>query len=171
MSVPHAAHWLLAGWPCQTPRETHRTPGGVLFCSDCSPRKGEVMTFDEVLEQALEMLRRRGRVSYRALKVQFHLDDDLLEDPQGGNRRGAPAWPGPGRHDAGVDGSVSARHPGCPHSHRLRPSQAHRRLRRPNAASSPCCSVIWWTRRAWPASSTRKSCARWCGPIKPPAPR
>src|SRR5262249_4336126 len=25
------------------------------------------------------MLRRRGRVSYRALKVQFHLDDDLLE--------------------------------------------------------------------------------------------
>jgi class 3 adenylate cyclase/tetratricopeptide (TPR) repeat protein len=36
------------------------------------------MTFDEVLEQALEMLRRRGRVSYRALKVQFHLDDDLL---------------------------------------------------------------------------------------------
>ncbi len=37
------------------------------------------MTFDEVLEQALEMLRRRGRVSYRALKVQFQLDDDLLE--------------------------------------------------------------------------------------------
>ena len=37
------------------------------------------MTFDEVLEQALEMLRRRGRISYRALKVQFHLDDDLLE--------------------------------------------------------------------------------------------
>jgi class 3 adenylate cyclase/predicted ATPase len=37
------------------------------------------VTFDEVLEQALEMLRRRGRVSYRALKVQFHLDDTLLE--------------------------------------------------------------------------------------------
>ncbi len=37
------------------------------------------MTFDEVLEQALEMLRRRGRVSYRALKVQFQLDDTLLE--------------------------------------------------------------------------------------------
>jgi class 3 adenylate cyclase len=40
---------------------------------------GEVVTFDEVLEQALEMLRRRGRVSYRALKLQFQLDDDLLE--------------------------------------------------------------------------------------------
>jgi predicted ATPase/class 3 adenylate cyclase len=37
------------------------------------------VTFDEVLEQALEMLRRRGRVSYRALKVQFQLDDSLLE--------------------------------------------------------------------------------------------
>jgi hypothetical protein len=32
---------------------------------------GEAMTFDEILEQALEMLQRRGRVSYRALKVQF----------------------------------------------------------------------------------------------------
>jgi len=37
------------------------------------------VTFDEVLEQALEMLQRRGRVSYRALKVQFQLDDDLRE--------------------------------------------------------------------------------------------
>jgi hypothetical protein len=37
------------------------------------------VTFDEVLGQALEMLRRRGRVSYRALKVQFQLDVTLLE--------------------------------------------------------------------------------------------
>jgi class 3 adenylate cyclase len=37
------------------------------------------VTFDDVLEQALEMLRRRGRVSYRALKAQFQLDDTLLE--------------------------------------------------------------------------------------------
>jgi hypothetical protein len=40
---------------------------------------GVAVTFDEVLEQALEMLRRCGRVSYCALKVQFQLDDDLLE--------------------------------------------------------------------------------------------
>ena len=33
--------------------------------------EGQAVTFDEVLEQALELLRRRGRVSYRALKVQF----------------------------------------------------------------------------------------------------
>ena len=37
------------------------------------------MTFDEMLEQALEMLQRRGRVSYRALKAQFQIDDDQLD--------------------------------------------------------------------------------------------
>jgi class 3 adenylate cyclase len=38
------------------------------------------MTFEEILDQVLDMLRRRGRVSYRALKRQFNLDDDYLED-------------------------------------------------------------------------------------------
>src|SRR5262249_4635593 len=36
------------------------------------------MEFYEVLDQVLDLLRQRGRVSYRALKVQFHLDDDYL---------------------------------------------------------------------------------------------
>jgi class 3 adenylate cyclase len=38
------------------------------------------MTFDEILDRVLEMLQRRGRVSYRALKRQFDLDDAYLED-------------------------------------------------------------------------------------------
>jgi hypothetical protein len=38
------------------------------------------MTFDEILDHVLEMLQRRGRVSYRALKRQFDLDDAYLED-------------------------------------------------------------------------------------------
>src|SRR5215468_678951 len=38
------------------------------------------MTFDEILEQAIEMLQRRGRLTYRTLKRQFHLDDEALED-------------------------------------------------------------------------------------------
>lgn len=38
------------------------------------------MTFDEILDQTIEMLQRRGRVSYRALRRQFDLDDDFLED-------------------------------------------------------------------------------------------
>ena len=42
-------------------------------------RGGVVVTFEEILTQAIAMLQRLGRVSYRALKVQFQLDDDLLE--------------------------------------------------------------------------------------------
>jgi hypothetical protein len=37
------------------------------------------MTFEEMLDHALAMLQRRGRVTYRALKLQFRLDDDHLE--------------------------------------------------------------------------------------------
>jgi class 3 adenylate cyclase len=38
------------------------------------------MTFDEVLTQVIELLRRDGRVSYRALKRRFNLDNDYLDD-------------------------------------------------------------------------------------------
>jgi hypothetical protein len=38
------------------------------------------MTFEEILDQALDMLRRRGRVTYGALKRQFALDDTYLAD-------------------------------------------------------------------------------------------
>src|SRR5215510_2675236 len=37
------------------------------------------MDFYEVLERVLELLQRHRRLSYRALKVQFELDDDRLE--------------------------------------------------------------------------------------------
>ncbi len=38
------------------------------------------MTFEEILDQAIAMLRRRERVTYRALKRQFDLDDAFLDD-------------------------------------------------------------------------------------------
>ena len=38
------------------------------------------MTFDDILAQVRELLQREGRVSYRALKRRFDLDDDYLED-------------------------------------------------------------------------------------------
>jgi class 3 adenylate cyclase len=38
------------------------------------------MTFEEILDHTLDMLQRRGRVSYRALKRQFELDDAYLDD-------------------------------------------------------------------------------------------
>src|SRR5258705_6430223 len=37
------------------------------------------MTFYEMLEQVMALLQRHGRLSYRALKVQFELDDDRLD--------------------------------------------------------------------------------------------
>ena len=37
------------------------------------------MDFFAVVDQVIELLRSRGRVSYRALKVQFHLDDEALD--------------------------------------------------------------------------------------------
>lgn len=38
------------------------------------------MDFYEILNQIIDLLRSRGRVTYRALKRQFDLDDDFLED-------------------------------------------------------------------------------------------
>jgi hypothetical protein len=38
------------------------------------------MTFEEILDHAMAMLQRRGRVAYRTLKRQFQLDEDALED-------------------------------------------------------------------------------------------
>ena len=37
------------------------------------------MTFEEILDQAIAMLQRRGRLTYRMLQLQFHLDDEHLE--------------------------------------------------------------------------------------------
>src|SRR5437867_13129565 len=38
------------------------------------------MKFADVVTQAIALLQRQGRVSYRALKRQFALDDQYLED-------------------------------------------------------------------------------------------
>jgi class 3 adenylate cyclase/predicted ATPase len=38
------------------------------------------MTFEEILDQAIAMIQRRGRLTYGALKRQFQLDDAYLED-------------------------------------------------------------------------------------------
>src|SRR5262249_29932588 len=37
------------------------------------------MTFDEILDQVITLLKRQGRVSYPALKIRFRLDDEYLE--------------------------------------------------------------------------------------------
>src|SRR6266536_321609 len=43
-------------------------------------RGGATVTFNEVLSQTIAMLLQHGRVSYRALKRQFAIDDAFLED-------------------------------------------------------------------------------------------
>src|SRR5262247_620393 len=40
------------------------------------------MTFEEILDQTIAMLQRRGRLTYGTLKRQFQLDDAALEDLQ-----------------------------------------------------------------------------------------
>src|SRR5215475_7931821 len=37
------------------------------------------MTFEEILDQAIAMLQRRGRVTYQTLRLQFQLDEEHLE--------------------------------------------------------------------------------------------
>ena len=39
-----------------------------------------MMTFEEILDQAIAMLQRRGRLTYGTLKRQFQLDDAALDD-------------------------------------------------------------------------------------------
>ena len=59
--------WYAESQHCDMPgRETHEKGGGV--------------DFYQVVDQVIELLRHRGRVSYRALQRQFGLDDAYLED-------------------------------------------------------------------------------------------
>ena len=37
------------------------------------------MNFDELLEQVLALVQRQGRVSYRALRLEFDLNEDVLD--------------------------------------------------------------------------------------------
>src|SRR5262245_62149503 len=53
-------------------------PHGLLYTASASG--GLAMTFEEILDQALAMLQRRGRLTYRTLKREFQLDDAALDD-------------------------------------------------------------------------------------------
>jgi class 3 adenylate cyclase len=135
-----------------------------------------------VLDQVIELLRSRGRVSYRALRVQLHLDDDGIEalkdeliyaqqvavDEEGrvlvwtGGDGGTPAPTlspsGPSGRQVDLPVDVTPR-PGEPHV----PDAERRQL------TVLFCDLVDST--ASPASSTRKTYERWCGLIKRPAPK
>src|SRR5881396_3635218 len=85
------------------------------------------MTFDEILDQIITLLKRQGRVSYSALKRRFDLNDDYLNDlkdellyvhpVQGDNGRGL-IWTG----DAASGQAVAA--PAAQPTNRLLPSNS-----------------------------------------------
>jgi len=62
------------------------------------------MTFDDILEQALVLLQRRGRLTYRTLKRQFqscttHRAGGLMKAPRGGQHTQARQGPQDPPHD------------------------------------------------------------------------
>src|SRR5918992_356277 len=59
-----------------TPERPVPFPHRLLYTSSASG--GWVMTFEEILDQALAMLQRRGRLTYGTLQRQFQLDDAAL---------------------------------------------------------------------------------------------
>src|SRR5678815_2994438 len=60
-------------------RCSYATIGTACCLSNPATQKGGAMTFEEVLDQAIAMLQRRGRLTYRTLQLQFQLDEAHLE--------------------------------------------------------------------------------------------
>src|SRR2546428_7500445 len=66
------------------PHLRYNEPNRLFLFSHCllhaaSASGGWAMTFEEILDHAIAMLQRRGRLTYRTLQLQFHLDDEHLE--------------------------------------------------------------------------------------------
>src|SRR5262245_39585460 len=81
--------WSIACRPCRTLLSRHpwnpRWCSGMISRSGCAlwsdpTHGGAAVTFNEVLSQTIAMLHQHGRVPYRALKRQFAMQDDYLED-------------------------------------------------------------------------------------------
>ena len=56
-----------------------RCPSAGAWVWQCGTQGGHQMDFYTLLDQVIDLLRQRQRVTYRALKVQFHLEDEALE--------------------------------------------------------------------------------------------
>jgi hypothetical protein len=74
----HGSIFLVYSW-CSFPQEPTLTDVALPGYTRQSPG-GSAMTFEEIMDQALAIPQRRGRVAYRMLKRQFNLDDDALDD-------------------------------------------------------------------------------------------
>ena len=140
------------------------------------------MDFYAVLAQVSELLQREGRVSYRALKVQFSLDDDQLEALKDelieakrlamDERGRVLVWVGeaPPAEPPTTRPSPATPQPDAQPDHLVQsaPLATTPPPLTPNAASSQCCSAIWSTRRVSPSSLIRKTTGPWCAPTRRP---
>jgi hypothetical protein len=123
------------------------------------------MTFEEILDQAMAMLQRRGRVTYRTVQRQFQLDEVTLND-----LKDALLYAHPEVHDDAGRGLIWTGAPG-PLLQPPQLQQGYLRRRR-----SPTPRPIWPRRSSpravpWKASASslpsclRTSKARWsCWP-------
>jgi hypothetical protein len=139
------------------------------------------MTFEETLARVIEVLQREGRVSYRALRRRFALEEAYLEDlkvelieakqlARDENGR-ILVWAGDTATTA-VPTIAPEETPGSsPAVQTPQEASSHVVLRVPEAegANSPCCSATWQTRPVWRNSSIPKTSATSSAPIRLPA--
>src|SRR5262249_44620552 len=76
--VPRISRFFLSP-VCSINTVEHPDPCPHRLLHVASVSGGEAMTFEEMLDQAITMLQRRGRGTYRTLRLQFQLDEEQLE--------------------------------------------------------------------------------------------
>ena len=136
------------------------------------------MDFYAILDQVIALLQQRGKASYRALKLQFTLDDaslDVLKDELIKVHQLARdhdgemlVWTGETATAQAVVSPCSDTTNRLPRRNsirRLNPILLHLRLKR-NVANSRSCSVTWSTPPNSPPNSTPKSTGKWSVRIK-----
>jgi len=119
------------------------------------------MIFEELLDEAIDLLRWRGRVTYRALKLQFHVNDqylDVLKNELIDGQQLAVdedgcvlVWAGPlAKPVVATASQVVSTTTTLTTRHRWKMSRPplldkSHRFSTPNAVSSPRSSGTWWT--------------------------
>ena len=186
--TPPSAFPAFLSQPFMVPR-AHVCPHWTVCCCGSGITSawaaGSPMDFYAILDQVIDLLRQRQRVTYRALQRQFDLDEDALNDlkdellyahPQVVDDEGRGLrWTGdtvstPVQAPPSTPPAPQLVTPGDPPL-RLRPRHSYHMPLRRNAANSRYCSVTWQTQPRSLANSTRRISARWYTPIKRPAPR
>lgn len=94
------------------------------------------MTFEEILDQALAVLHRRGRVTYRMLKGRYNLDENPLEDLKTEIIKGQRLAVGEDERD---DDKGVLR---CLHTHRCKPIRGRSRYEEAEAQQEPGIELV-----------------------------